>query len=80
MQINWKVRVRSLPFSVAIFALIGFILGEYGVYDAGRYELLVDLILGVLITGGIIIDPTTSGVVDSKQAMKYEQPRKENAE
>ncbi|OES45216.1 phage holin [Domibacillus iocasae] len=77
MQINWKVRVRSLPFWVAIFALIGFILGEYGVYDSGRYELLVDLILGVFITGGIIIDPTTSGVEDSRQAMYYQKPRED---
>lgn len=77
MQINWKVRVRSLPFWVAIFALIGFILGEAEVYDAGRYELLVDLILGVFITGGIIIDPTTSGVEDSSRVMYYQKPRKD---
>ncbi|OLN21988.1 phage holin [Domibacillus antri] len=77
MQINWKVRVRSLPFWVAIFALVGFILGEYGVYDAGRYQLLVDLILGILITGGIIIDPTTSGVEDSNRVIYYQKPRKD---
>lgn len=75
MKINWKVRIQSKPFWVALFALIGFILGEFDVYDAGRYELLVQLILGVLIAAGIIVDPTTTGMTDSKQAMTYDKPK-----
>lgn len=75
MNINWKVRLQSKPFWVALFALIGFILGEFDVYHAGRYEVLVQLILAVLVTIGVIVDPTTTGVTDSKTALEYEKPK-----
>ena len=68
--------IRSLPFAVAVFALIGFILGEAQVYDPGQYELLVKMILGVLITGGIIVDPTTFGVEDSSRVIDYKKTSK----
>ncbi len=77
MEINWKVRLRSYPFWVAVFALIGFLLGQWGLWNIGDYQTFVELILVVLVTGGIIADPTTEGVNDSKQALKYNKPRRE---
>lgn len=74
MRINWKIRLQSRSFWVAIFALIGFILGEFGVWEAGRYEMLVDLLLFALVAAGVVIDPTTGGLNDSERAMKYNKP------
>lgn len=71
MRINWKVRLQSKKFWVAMFALIGFVLGEFGVWEAGRYETLVDLLLFALIAAGVVVDPTTGGLNDSERALKY---------
>ncbi|MBB6446439.1 phage holin [Bacillus benzoevorans] len=75
MKINWKLRVQSYPFWVAVFGLIGLIVTHYLGFDAGEYQLLIDAILGVMIAGGLVADPTTKGMSDSKQAMGYDKPR-----
>ena len=75
MKINWKLRLQSYPFWVALFGLIGLIVTHYLGFDAGEYQLLVDAILAVMIAGGLIVDPTTSGISDSKQALKYDKPK-----
>lgn len=72
MKLNWRVRLQSKTFWVSVFALIGFILSEFGVYDIGQYQALVDAILLVLVAGGIVIDPTTPGVEDSQRTLNKE--------
>lgn len=74
MRINWKVRLQSRALWVALFALAGFVLGEFGVWDAGKYEALVDLLLIAMVAAGIIIDPTTDGINDSERALEYDKP------
>lgn len=76
-KINWKVRIKSYPFVMAVFGLIGYILVNYLGVDAGQYETIVEAIMLVLITGGIVIDPTTDGIVDSEQAQSYDKPKKD---
>lgn len=71
MKINWRIRLQSRKFWVAAFALIGFILGEFGVWEVGKFETLVDLLLLALIAGGIVVDPTTEGLNDSTRANGY---------
>lgn len=75
MQINWKVRLRHPAFYAAMAALVGFILMDFGVMDAGRFSNYVQLLLAVLTAGGIIVDFTTAGVPDSKQALTYDEPK-----
>lgn len=77
-NINWKVRLRSKPFLVAVFALLGMVVQDVGLMDVGSYETYVDAILLVLMAGGVIADPTTDGLKDSGQALTYTKPRKES--
>lgn len=70
MKINWKLRLQSKSFWVAVFALIGFVLGEFGVYDAGSYQTLVDALLLVLVAGGIVVDTSTPGVSDTPHTLQ----------
>jgi uncharacterized membrane protein len=56
-------RLRSKPAWIAIAALIGFILGNYGLYDTigltdESYKVLVDLILAVAAAVGVWNNPT----------------------
>lgn len=77
MKINWKVRLRSKKFWVALLAFISLVLSRFEVIDVAELQVLLDSFLLVLIAAGVIVDPTTSGVNDSRRAMTYEKPRKD---
>ena len=38
---------------------------------------MVNALFAVLVILGIVVDPTTEGVHDSKRAMSYEEPYRE---
>lgn len=86
MQINWKVRVANKEFWLtlipavlllvqAIGAPLGIILdfGELG----NQLLAIVNAIFAVLAILGIVQDPTTNGMGDSKLAMTYTAPKKD---
>ncbi|MBC2238316.1 phage holin [Listeria innocua] len=87
MKINWKVRMKSKVFWVSVIplvlVLVQQLLGWFGVTipaDTINKQALdfvnsVFLLLGVL---GVVNDPTTSGIKDSKQAQNYSEPRKDD--
>jgi len=76
MKINWKVRLKSYPFWVALFGFIGLIVANTGLLEIGQYKEYVQAILLILVAGGVVSDPTTGGMSDSKQALNYKKPRK----
>lgn len=87
MNINWKVRLKNPYFWCA---LGGVVLAAMGVnpemftsWDTVLVQLkelisnpymLVSVILAVI---GIINDPTTAGITNSRQALEYQKPKKE---
>ncbi|MEK5330243.1 phage holin [Lysinibacillus sp. FSL W8-0992] len=85
MKINWKVRLKHKPFLVSLFAFI--LLLAQQVTAAFGYSLpeavgqqataIFNTILSILILLGIVVDPTTSDVSDSEQALKYQKPKGE---
>lgn len=86
MKINWIVRIKNKAFWLAVIpavllliqvvaAVFGFTL-DLG--DLGNKLLdVVNAAFGVLAIIGIVTDPTTAGVSDSKLAMTYEKPKGE---
>lgn len=83
-MINWRVRIRNKAFWVAIIpavlvliqvvaAVFGYTLdlGELG----NKLITVVNAVFVVLSILGVVNDPTTSGLSDSKQAMTYELPK-----
>ena len=84
MKINWIVRVKNKVFWVAlipaVLVLIQSVAEVFGiVLDFGvlsdQLLRVVDAVFAVLILFGVVVDPTTSGVSDSVQAMSYEVPK-----
>lgn len=75
MKINWKVRLQSYPFWVALFGFVGLIVNNSGLIDLVEYNKYVDAFMLVLLAGGIVADPTTQGLSDSKQALNYDKPK-----
>ena len=82
-MINWKVRIKNKTFwttiipavalvAQAVASLFGYTLDLTTL--VGKLIAIVDAVFGVLVILGIVVDPTTAGVGDSKRAMKYDEP------
>lgn len=84
MKINWKVRFKHKPFLVALFALVMLLVQQvfslFGIDTTIYNEQATDLfntILAILVLVGVVSDPTTEGVSDSRTALNYNKPRKQ---
>ena len=84
MKINWKVRIKNKVFWLAlipaVLLLIQVVAAVFGIdlnLDALGDKLLavVNALFAVLTILGVVTDPTTAGVGDSKQAMEYDKPK-----
>ncbi len=82
MDINWKLRLKNkATLSTLLLALVAFayqILGIVGVVPGLSQDEaanLVAVLVNVLLALGIVVDPTTSGVGDSQDAMLYDEPK-----
>lgn len=81
---NWTVRFKNKTFWItfipAMLLLIQTVLALFDIewnYDLLNEQLLaiVNSLFVVLTILGVVVDPTTSGVTDSEQALTYEEPK-----
>lgn len=86
MQINWQVRIANKDFWMSLIPAVLLLVQAIGaplglVLDFGELgnQLLaiVNAVFAVLAILGIVNDPTTNGMGDSRLAMTYEQPKKD---
>jgi phi LC3 family holin len=84
MMINFKVRIRNKTFWLAlipaVLVLIQVCAAPFGYnWDfAGLQTQLIAIVNAVFVLLsilGIVVDPTTAGVSDSKQALEYDEPK-----
>lgn len=84
-KINWLVRAKNKMFWLALIpaalllvqtlaAVFGYSL-QFGELEDKLLE-AVNAIFVVLAILGIVEDPTTTGIADSRQAMHYTEPKK----
>lgn len=83
-KINWKLRLQNKTTLFALVADIVYIL--FSIVDIVQSfpnitpDQLIsvgNLVIGVLVLLGIVVDPTTDGISDSDRAMDYTAPRKD---
>lgn len=83
-NINWLVRIKNKSFWIAlipaVLLLIQVVTAVFGITldlgDLGNKLLaVVNAVFGVLTILGIVVDPTTSGITDSEQALTYTKPK-----
>ena len=84
MNINWKIRFQNKTFLTGMISLVVVF-----VYDLlqlleiaptvtqSAVMQVAEGILMILGMVGVIADPTTNGLSDSKQAMTYTSPKKD---
>lgn len=83
-MINWTVRIKNKLFWLAlipaVLLLITSVAAVFG-YELNFTELgeklaaVVEAVFAVLAILGIVVDPTTEGVKDSRLAMTYDTPK-----
>lgn len=85
-MINWTVRLKNkafwLSFIPALLLLIQVVAAVFGfTLDLGelgeKLLAVVNALFAVLAILGIVTDPTTAGISDSKRALSYKSPVKE---
>ena len=85
-MINWVVRIKNknfwLAFIPAVLLLVQTVAAVFGYsLDFGelgnRLVAVVNAVFGVLVILGVVVDPTTQGVGDSRQALNYKKPKEE---
>lgn len=85
-NINWAVRIKNKAFWLAVIpavlllaqtvaAVFGYTLdlGDIG----NKLIAVVNAVFGVLVVLGVVVDPTTAGISDSKQARGYNFPKED---
>lgn len=86
---NWTVRLKNKQFWVSVIPAIALVIqaiaGLFGyTLDlstvVGKILAVVDAVFALLVILGIVVDPTTVGVGDSKRAMGYTEPWDDNKE
>lgn len=85
MNINWKVRIKNPVFWTtiipAITGMVYAVLGALGVVPALAEDTVLNMVfmlITMLTTLGVLVDPTTAGIGDSKLAQTYNAPRKDD--
>lgn len=82
-MINWKVRIKNRLFWVELIPALALVAQAVaGVFGwtldlqtlVGKLLAVVDAVFALLVILGIVVDPTTEGVGDSKRAMTYDEP------
>ena len=84
MQINWKVRFQNKTFLTGLISLVVVFIYDLlqllEIAPAVTQSAVMQVAEGILtILGmlGVIADPTTAGLSDSKQAMTYDVPKQD---
>lgn len=84
-NINWVVRIKNKNFWLtlipAVLLLIQVVVAPFGYqWDFGvlneQLAAIINAVFAVLMILGIVNDPTTDGIADSKQALTYKTPKK----
>lgn len=83
MNINWRVRLKNKPFLLSfcttVLTFVYSILSVFGIVPSITQTMAGDLItalIGILVAVGIVVDPTTTRVTDSAQALTYTEPKR----
>lgn len=85
-MINWTVRIKNKNFWLAVIPavllLIQAVASVFGyILDLGdignKLVAVVNAVFGLLVILGVVNDPTTAGISDSKQARGYNYPKED---
>lgn len=74
-MINWKLRFKNKATLVAIASTMILLVQQLGLKLPDNVADVVNTFLTLLVLLGVVNDPTTAGVKDSDNALKYNNPK-----
>lgn len=78
-MINWKLRLQNKATLIALLGAIFLMTQQFGLEIPKNIQDGVNTFVYILVLIGVVNDPTTSGITDSKQALEYEAPKGDDA-
>lgn len=79
MKINWKLRLQNKVTLIALLGAVFLMVQQFGLEIPKNIQDGVNTFVYILVLLGVVNDPTTSGITDSKQAFEYEAPKGDDA-
>lgn len=76
-MINFKLRLQNKTTLVALISAVFLMLQQFGLTIPSNIQEGVNTLVVILVILGIVTDPTTKGVADSKRALNYHSPRED---
>ena len=82
-MINWIARIKNKAFWMALIPAVALVVQAVAAVFGytldfstltGKLLAVVDAVFALLVILGIVVDPTTAGIGDSKRAMEYTEP------
>ena len=89
LMINWKVRIKNKSFWLALIPAVLLLMQVVAAPFGYKWDFVVlnqqladiiNALFAVLAILGVVTDPTTAGISDSKQALTYDAPKKEDVD
>ena len=74
-MINFKLRLQNKATLVALISAVFLMLQQFGLEIPHNIQDAVNTIITILVTLGIVTDPTTKGIGDSERALTYQEPK-----
>lgn len=74
-MINWKLRFKNKVTLIALIGAFFLMFQQFGLDIPKNIQDGVNTFVYILVLMGVVNDPTTTGLTDSKQALEYEKPK-----
>ena len=76
-MINWKLRLQNEATLIAFFGAIFLMAQQFGLEIPKNIQDGVNTFVYILVLIGVVNDPTTAGISDSKRALEYSKPNRD---
>jgi len=89
MTVNWKVRIKNKAFWLAVIPAVALVAQAVAAVFGytidlttmvGKLQAVVNAVFALLVILGVVVDPTTAGLSDSRRAMSYDEPWQDEPE
>ena len=74
-MVNWKLRFKNKATLIALIGTFFLMFQQLGLDIPKNIQDGVNTFVYILVLMGVVNDPTTKGLTDSKQALEYEKPK-----
>lgn len=78
-MINWKLRFKNKVTLIALIGAFFLMFRQFGLDIPKNIQDGVNTFVYILVLMGVVNDPTTTGLTDSKQALEYKKPKGDDA-